>query len=102
MGAWGKASATGNVLHLRALDWEEHAPISRYPVLAVYHPTEEGSIPFTNIAWAGFIGSLTGHSSAQISIGERLGGAPAKDETRFGTPWTYVVRDTLQFTKNID
>jgi hypothetical protein len=31
-----------------------------------------------------------------------LRGAPSSDMSRFGTPWNYVVRDTLQFTKNID
>jgi len=49
---------------MRCLDWEEHAPMSRYGVVAVYHPTEKGTVAFSNIAWAGFVGSLTGHSSA--------------------------------------
>ena len=30
-----------------------------------------------------------------ILLLNRLGGAAAKDETRFGKPWTYVLRDTL-------
>lgn len=59
-------------------------------------------MPFANIAWTGFLGSLTGHSSAQISLGERLRGGPLKDDSRFGKPWTYVLRDTLQFAHNID
>jgi len=95
LGAWNKATATGNVFHLRSLDWEEHAPISRWPTMAIYHPTDVGSVPFTNIAWAGFLGTLTGHSSAQISVGERLRGGPLKDDSRFGKPWTFVLRDTL-------
>jgi len=40
LGAWGKATASGNVLHVRALDWEEHAPISMWPAITVYHSTE--------------------------------------------------------------
>jgi len=64
LGAWNKATTTGNVIHLRSLDWEEHAPISKWPVMAVYHPLDVGSVAFTNIAWVGFIGSLTGHSAA--------------------------------------
>jgi len=59
---------------LRALDWEEHSPISTWPIAAVYHSTEPGSVPFANIAWAGFLGSLTGYSSAKIGLGERLWG----------------------------
>jgi len=50
------------------LDWEEHAPISKFPMITVYHPTEAGSVPFANIAWAGFFGSLTGYSSAKIGV----------------------------------
>lgn len=76
--------------------------MSQWANIAVYHPTEEGSVPFSNIAWAGFIGSLTGYNSAKIGIGERLRGSPAEDMTIFGTPWTYVLRDTLQFTKTMD
>jgi len=101
-GWWGPATKSGQLIQLRALDWEEHAPISKWPTITVYHPTEKGSIPFANIAWVGFLGSLTGHSSAQISIGERLRGGPLKDDSRFGKPWTYVLRDTLQFAHNID
>lgn len=101
MGAWGDSTLSGNVIHLRTLDWEEHAPMSRFPVVAVYHSTEPGSVPFTNLAWAGFIGSLTGFST-HIGFGERLRGGPANTMTYFGKPWTYVIRDTLQFSKTID
>ncbi len=75
--------------------------MSRFPVVAVYHSTEPGSVPFTNLAWAGFIGSLTGFST-HIGFGERLRGGPANTMTYFGKPWTYVIRDTLQFSKTID
>jgi len=64
LGACGPATENGQLLHLRALDWEEHAPMSKWPTLTVYHSTEKGSIPFANIAWVGFIGALTGHSAA--------------------------------------
>jgi len=101
-GWWGKATATGKLIQLRALDWEEHAPISKFPLITVYHPTEAGSVPFANIAWVGFLGSLTGYSSAKIGVSERLRGGPSSTMTRFGKPWTYALRDTLQFSKTID
>lgn len=99
LGGYGKATASGKTIHLRSLDWEEHAPMNRWPTVVVYHSTEPNSVPFANIAWPIFIGSLTGYSSAKIGVGERLWGSPWKDETRFGTPWTYVLRDGLQFSK---
>lgn len=46
--------------------------MAKFPLITVYHPTEKGSVPFSNIAWPGFVGSLTGYSSAGIGISERL------------------------------
>ena len=101
-GWWGNATETGSLIQLRALDWEAHAPISKFPMVAVYHPTEKGSVPFANIAWVGFVGSLTGMSSAGIGVSERLRGGAADTMTRFGKPWTYALRDVLQFSQNLD
>jgi len=101
-GWWGPATESGQLIQLRALDWEEHAPISKFPTITVYHPSEAGSVPFANIAWAGFFGSLTGYSSAKIGVSERLRGGDASTMTRFGKPWTYALRDVLQFSKTID
>jgi len=101
LGAWGKATLQGSVIHLRTLDWEEHAPMSRFPVVAVYHSTEPGSVAFANIAWSGFLGTMTGMST-HTSVGERLRGGPADTMTYFGKPWCFVLRDMLQFSKTID
>lgn len=100
-GWWGNATLEGGLVQLRALDWEEHAPISKFPAVTVYHSTEPGSVPFANIAWIGFLGSLTGYSSAKIGMGERLRGGAADTMTRFGKPWTYVIRDVLQFSHTL-
>lgn len=101
-GWWGPATATGKLIQLRSLDWEEHSPISKFPMITVYHPSEVGSVPFANIAWVGFLGSLTGYSSAKIGVSERLRGGSGNQTTRFGKPWTYALRDVLQFSKTID
>jgi hypothetical protein len=61
----------------------------------VYHSTEKGSVPFANIAWASFVGTLTGYNSMKVGVGERLKGDKPEDMSRFGTPWTYVLRDAL-------
>jgi len=80
------------------LDWEAHAPQAEWPLIVVYHPTETGSVPFANIAWPVFIGTLTGYNSKKVGVGERLGSADSSEMTRLGTPWTYVLRDGLQFS----
>lgn len=87
LGAYGKATQSGKTVHLRALDWEAHAPMNKWPTIVVYHPTEANSIPFANIAWPGYIGTLTGYNAKKVGVGERLWGQPWKDETRFGKPW---------------
>lgn len=96
-GSYSKATSTHKTIHLRSLDWESHAPMSRFPQITVYHSVEAGSVPFANIGWPAFIGSLTGYSSSKVGIGERLGDDPMSTQTRFGTPWNYVIRDALQF-----
>lgn len=78
-GAYGKASASGKLFHLRALDWEEHAPMSRWPLITVYHSNEDNSIPMANIAWPAFIGTLTGYNADKVGIGERLGGSKPEE-----------------------
>ena len=39
VGASGNAVPGGALLQLRALDWGVGAPVSAYPLLTVYHPS---------------------------------------------------------------
>lgn len=92
----------GDLLHLRALDWDYHAPLNNYPVIVVYHSTEKGSQPFANVGWAGFVGSITGFSPL-IGVGEKVRKQDTmENETRLGKPWLYATRDVLQFATTID
>jgi len=104
-GVWGNASKNGNLLQLRALDWDHNAPISQYPAITVYHSTEKGSIPYANIGYAGLIGTLTGISNASIGVVEKLW-LPKADRkvktSRVGKPWNYVLRDIMQFAPDLD
>jgi len=101
-GAWGSALADPNgLLTMRALDWNMDGPFHNYPQLTVYHPAPNSSDnTFVNVGWTGWIGSITGVSSAQISIHE-IGVAMPDDtfgkESTFGVPFTHVLRDILQF-----
>nr|XP_039248441.1 protein dcd1A-like [Styela clava] len=113
MGAWGDAVADPiKVLQFRALDWDTDGPFKDYPQLTVYHPSTNGTGPggmkanaFVNIGFTGWLGSITGMSSAQMAISEI--GASFPDETfgkesRFGIPFTYILRDILQFDYTLD
>lgn len=47
---------------MRALDWDSKNPISKFPVVAIYHPSDKKLQAHANFAWVGFVGSLTGMS----------------------------------------
>ena len=108
-GAFGSATADGKLYHLRALDWEPTAEVNQYPTVIIYDSTEENSKPFANIGYMGLIGTLTAMSKIGISIGEKVmyvrspNDYPVKpDYTYVGKPWMYVLRDTVQFSNNVE
>lgn len=87
---------------MRSLDWDAANPISKYPVVMIYHPTTKGHNKHANLAWVGFVGVLTGISE-HLSIGEKVWYPPTASvkTTRYGNPWTYVLRDVLYDANNI-
>jgi len=109
-GAWGAAvkDAGTNLLQLRALDWDVDGPFKNYPQVTFYHSnpsTLAGSQPFANVGFTGWIGSITGMSAQQTAICEI--GVSFPDSTfgadsRFGTPFTFLLRDILQFDYTLD
>lgn len=98
--AVGKATTTGDLLQIRALDYNTVAGIQKYPALIVYEP--QNGIPFVNVGWLGNCGVVTGMNSAGIAMSE-IGDDWDKDNDSFdGRPLTYVMRDSLQFGRTLD
>ncbi len=105
-GAWGTATTDGNLVQLRALDWETTGPFNDYPALIVYHPTDGHS--FANLGWTGWMGSITGVSINRVSISEI--GVSCPDDSfgregpasRAGYPFPFVLRDILQFDNSVE
>lgn len=104
-GAWGQATAsTGSLMQLRALDWDVDGPFKNYPQITVYHPNPNNGHAFANIGWTGWIGSITGFSSVDMAISEigvSFPDATFGRESRFGIPFTYILRDVLQFDNTL-
>ena len=52
-GAWGNAtiSKNGDLLQLRALDWDTDGPFKDYPAIVVYHPSDGNA--FANVGFTG-------------------------------------------------
>jgi len=42
-GTWGPATANHGLIHLRALDWDDEAPMYVYPMVTVYNFSTPGS-----------------------------------------------------------
>ena len=69
----GSATKDGTLYHGRILDYGCDWKLQEHAVLVVAEP--EGKIPFVNVTYAGFIGSVTGMNAEKVSIGEMGGGA---------------------------
>jgi isopenicillin-N N-acyltransferase-like protein len=63
-GAWGKATQNSDTIQLRALDWDFEGPYRKYPVVIVYHPTNNKKHDlgnkWINIGFMGWLGVLSG------------------------------------------
>lgn len=105
-GSWGAASADGKTLQLRALDWDTENPAVSYPAVIVYHPLDASlGHTFANVGFLGWTGTLTGQNEHQVAVSEI--GVSFPDDTfgnmsRVGVPFTYLLRDILQFDTTLE
>jgi isopenicillin-N N-acyltransferase like protein len=91
------ATADGTLYHGRVLDYSVDWQLQNHAVLVVAEP--EGEIPFVNVTFAGFIGSVTGMNARQVSIGEMGGGGFGHWD---GVPMAFLVREVLQTAPDLD
>ncbi len=120
LGAWGQSTTSSALIHLRSLDWDEKAPIAKYAAVIVYHPnasydgyaknfhryykqTYTSTHAFANFGYIGLIGSIGAYNEVSVGLGQKVWITTEQDITsRFGNPWTYVLRDVVQFSDSID
>ncbi len=105
-GAWGAATAKGKTIQLRALDWDFDGPYWKYPLLTVYNPSSHiyGN-KWMNIGFMGWVGVISGinqHKMAISEIGVYFSDSSWGKESRFGNPFTFVLRDILQFDTTLE
>ena len=63
----GEATLNGSLYHVRVLDYSIGKSIQKSAVLIIAEPKDK--LPFANVSYAGFIGSVTGMNAAHIAIG---------------------------------
>lgn len=93
----GDASKNGELYHVRVLDYSIGRNLQSTAVLQVVEPDE--GIPFLNVTYAGFIGTVTGMNNEKIAIGE-IGGQGYGSWD--GIPMAFLLRDILQYASSIE
>jgi hypothetical protein len=92
-----KATKDGTLYHGRVLDYAVDWQLQEHAVLVVAKPDK--GVPFVNVTYAGFIGSVTGMNSAHISIGEMGGRGLGHWD---GVPMALLVREVLQRARTLE
>jgi isopenicillin-N N-acyltransferase like protein len=102
VGAWGAATPGGDLVQLRALDWDTDGPFQMFPVLATFHPAPGTGFTHTTMSWAGLVGAITGYSSSGLAISEKVWDAYSGLRNSFGYPFTFLLQDILRFDLDTD
>ena len=93
----GSATEDGTLYHGRVLDYGCDWRLQEHAVLMVAEPV--GKIPFVNVTYAGFVGSVTGMNAERISLGE-MGGRGLGHWA--GVPMAVLMREALQEAHSMD
>ncbi len=91
------ATKDGTLYHGRVLDYGVDMRLQEHAVLIIAKP--KGGIPFVNVSYAGFIGSVTGMNAEHVSIGEMGGRGLGHWD---GVPMAFLVREVLETASNLD
>ena len=87
----GDATKDGTLYHGRVLDYAIDWGLQEHAVIIVAEP--QGSIPFVNVSYAGFVGSVTGMNAEHVAIGEMGGSGLGHWQ---GVPMAFLVREGLE------
>jgi isopenicillin-N N-acyltransferase like protein len=93
----GTATKDGTLYHGRVLDYGCDWRLQDHAVLTVAEP--RGKIPFVNVTYAGFVGSVTGMNAEKVSIGEMGGRGLGHWE---GVPMAFLMRMVLEEADTLD
>lgn len=91
------ATSDGTLYHGRVLDYAVDWQLQDHAVLIVAEPA--GGVPYVNVSYAGFIGSVSGMNAQGVSIGEMGGGGFGHWN---GVPMAVLVREVLERAHNLD
>jgi len=87
----GSATKDGTLYHGRILDYGCDWRLQEHAVLTIGEPRDK--IPFVNVTYAGFVGSVTGMNAERVSVGEMGGRGMGHWD---GVPMAFLVRMVLE------
>lgn len=94
---FGKATADGKLYHGRVLDYM--TTIGLQDSATTFIVKVDGQIPFANVGYAGFIGSVSGMNTKAISLGEMGGRGEGQWD---GVPMATLMRRALEECSTLD
>ncbi len=93
----GSATVDGKLYHGRVLDYMTTIGLQDAATTFIVAPT--GQIPFANVGYAGFIGSVSGMNAEQISLGEMGGRGEGEWD---GVPMATLMRRALEECSSLE
>tara|TARA_R110002072_G_scaffold233795_2_gene391435 strand:+ start:39268 stop:41103 length:1836 start_codon:yes stop_codon:yes gene_type:complete len=94
---FGKATVDGKLYHGRVLDYM--TTIGLQDSATTFIVNVDGQIPFANVGYAGFIGSVSGMNAKAISLGEMGGRGEGQWD---GVPMATLMRRALEECSTLD
>lgn len=94
---FGKATRDGKLYHGRVLDYM--TAIGLQDAATTFIVRVDGQIPFANVGYAGFIGSVSGMNARAISLGEMGGRGEGQWD---GAPMATLMRRALEECETLD
>ncbi len=94
---FGKATSDGKLYHGRVLDYM--TTIGLQDAATTFVVAVDGKIPFVNVGYAAFIGSVSGMNAQKISLGEMGGRGEGKWN---GVPMATLMRRALEECQTLD
>ncbi len=94
---FGKATKDGKLYHGRVLDYMTAIGLQDAATTFIVHV--DGHIPFVNVGYAGFIGSVSGMNARAISLGEMGGRGEGQWD---GVPMATLMRRALEECSTLD
>ena len=90
----GNATADGEVLHARVLDYMADINLQKYALLQVFIPADFNA--WLSVGYASFLGTVTAINEQGLAIGEMGGGGEGHWD---GMPMTFLLREIMERAK---